>query len=161
MNLSERKQILNNNRKHYVSNAGWYSLMYPKTWVAQESEECTTFSDPENGVGALQISAYETPTYQNSKDTLLRYLLDNDISFDEGELTFQIDDGKSTASYRYLQGLWFKRVWFISKGNRLLMITYNCKAEHQGKEDQLIEEIVRAIIVESGTPISNSAMVGQ
>jgi len=153
MNPNERKQTLSNNRKRYVSKAGWYSLSYPNSWVVQEAEECSTFTDPKNGVGALQISAYETPTPQNAKDTLLEYLSDNDVYFDEREITLQVDDGRSTASYSYTQGLWFKRVWFVSEGNRLLMITYNCKSEHQGKEDGAVEEIVRSLVLDSEAAI--------
>src|SRR5687768_5264492 len=99
MSQNRRNRILNDGQKLYISKAGWYSLRYPGSWTAEEGEDCTTFSNPENGVGALQVSAYETPTKQNPKDLLLEFLSDHDISIDEKKLIFQRDNGRSTASY--------------------------------------------------------------
>ena len=120
MNPSARNQTLSKGGTLYTSKAGWYSLRYPRSWVAEDSEDCTTFSDPENGVGALQISAYETPTHQDSKDILVEFLSDNQIPLDETKLAFEKNEGRCTASYSYSQGPWFKRIWFVSESNRLL-----------------------------------------
>ena len=51
MNPSARNQTLSKGGTLYTSKAGRYSLRYPRSWVAEDSEDCTTFSDPENGVG--------------------------------------------------------------------------------------------------------------
>ena len=157
MSQSGRNRTLNDGTKLYISKANWYSLRYPGSWTAEEGEDCTTFSDPENGVGALQISAYETPTGQDPKDLLLEYLSDYDISFDGKKLIFQRDNALSTASYSYSEGPWFKRVWFVSEGNHLLMITYTCKVEHQGKEDREVEKIVHSVTVEAENSMSRKA----
>lgn len=147
MSRSGRNQTLGEG-KLYTSKAGWYSLRYPANWVAEEDEECTTFSDPQSGVGALQVSAYETPTYQDCKETLLEYLSDHGVSVVEGNAKVENQDGKCIASYSYTQGLWFRSVWFISEDHHLLMITYNCKIEHLGKEDREVDELVASVTIE-------------
>ena len=148
MNPSARNQTLSKGGRLYPSKAGWYSLRYPRSWVAEDSEDCTTFSDPENGVGALQISAYETPTHQDSKDILVEFLSDNQIPLDETKLAYEKNEGRCTASYSYSQGPWFKRIWFVSESNRLLMITYTTKVGDHEKEDKEVEEIIHSVVIE-------------
>lgn len=148
MSPNVRNPTLNENEKHYVSKAGWYSLRYPSYWIVEEGQECTTFFDPENGVGALQVSAYETPTKQNPKDVLMEYLSDHSIPFDEKKLICREADGRSIASYNYAAEPWFKRVWFISEDNHLLMITHNRKGKYQETEDREVERIVDSVIIE-------------
>ncbi len=155
MNQSGRNRSLNSGQKLYISKANWYSLRYPGSWRSEEDEDCTTFSDPENGVGALQVSAYETPATKDPKDLLLEYLSDHGISLVEKKLIFQRDDGRSMASYSYTEGPWLKRIWFVSKGNHLLMITYNRKVDHQGMEDQVVDKVVHSVTIEAENSMSS------
>lgn len=141
----------------YTSKAGWYSLRYPGNWVVEEGEECTTFSDPQRGVGALQVSAYETPTYQNCEETMLEYLSDHGVSVLEGNVEVQNQEGKCIASYSYTQEPWFRRVWFISEDHKLLMITYNCSIEHRGKEDREVNELVASVTIEATVDLQRPA----
>jgi hypothetical protein len=78
---------------------------------------------------------------------LLEYLSDHAISLEEHELIIQRDNAPAIAAYSYTRDQWFRRVWFVSEGNRLLMITYNCKSEHKGIEDPKVEKIVESLKV--------------
>ena len=132
-------------------------MSYPEQWIAEDGEECVTFFEPETGAGALQISAYQTPTYQNCEDVLIEYLSDNAISLVERNLILQQDNSKCMASYNYQHGPWFKRVWFIGHGKHILLITYNCKIENQGMEDQTIKQIVSSVAIDGGRGGSDKA----
>jgi hypothetical protein len=145
MNPSRRTPNRSDEEKQFVSKAGWYSLLYPSHWVVQEEEDCDTFSDPENGVGALQVSAYQTPGSQNSLAVLREYLSDSNARHDENKLVSYEKAGTSIASCDYMQGRWAKRVWFLSCGNYLLMVTYNCKVEDQEVEAREVERVLESI----------------
>ena len=129
----------------FVSRSGWYSIRYPSHWTVEDEEDCTTLSDMENGVGALQISAYQTPSHQNPKEVLREYLADNDISYESHSLISQKEDQSDIASYKYTQDRWAKQVWFVSFRKTLLMITYTCKVEDQGVEEGEVEEMIRSV----------------
>jgi len=138
-------------RKLYKSRAGGYGLKYPPDWEIEEGNECVTIYDPRKGLGALQASAYRTPTPQNPKDVLLEYLSDNDVPIEEKEIILHKTNGKTMASYEYIEGPWYKKVWFISQDSCLLLVTYNCKVEHKKEEEiDKVEEIVHSIIVTTG-----------
>jgi uncharacterized protein DUF3805 len=132
-------------RSLYISQAGWYSLKYPPAWEVEEDEACVTIYDPHNGVGALQISAYRTPDHQNPKSVLLEHLSDDGVTPDRKRIKVHKNNGKTVASYNYVESPWYKKIWFISQDTFLLLITYNCKTEHEGKEAGAVEEIIRSI----------------
>ena len=145
---NRRVDIRDRGLRHYLSKAGWYSVSYPSFWTVEESEECVTFSDPVNGVGVLQFSAYQTPSHQNCKDILLEYLSDNGISAEDGNIANEEKAGRCVASCSYEQGSRFKRIWFMSCGCRLLMITYICDVGEQEKENREVERIVGSAKIE-------------
>jgi hypothetical protein len=153
MNRNANSQSNDKGNNLYVSRAGWYALSYPATWVIEESEDCATLLNPANGVGALQISAYETPSHQDCKEVLSEYLSDKGISFRERNASFENHPNRCIAKYEYEENRWFKCLWYISQDNRLLMITYNCKLEYRGREDREVEQIVSSVTVRSKSKV--------
>lgn len=151
MNPDGKNKAANELEKHYISAATWYSLKYPRTWEVEEDEGYSTFFEPESGVGAFQVSAYETPSPQDCEAILLEYLADHGIQSSQCERTVETQNGKCIAACRYTENAWFRRVWFISEDNRLLMLTYNCKTEHRGKEDRQIESIIESVTINPET----------
>jgi len=49
---------------NYVSPQGWYRLEYPDSWEVEEDDVYTTFTKSDDGVGALQFSAYQADVPQ-------------------------------------------------------------------------------------------------
>lgn len=131
----------------YTSRNGWYRLTYPSSWIVEEEEDLATFSDPVNGVGALQISAFKAPNPQDPTQLLLEYLSDHDLRLDREKLRSYTVNGKSVASYGYKTPPWSKRIWFVCQARYILFVTYNCKLEHTGREDREVEKIVASIII--------------
>lgn len=129
----------------FVSPSGWYSLMYPETWQVDTDSDCATFTKRDDGLGALQISAYKTPGEESALDILLEHL-------DDGEIvaTTIVDtsvDGQETAtcSYETNGSLW--KVWCLTKDGHFLFVTYNRDAASKGIEDSDISSILASIRV--------------
>lgn len=145
---NQRKNRLQNisaDRTLYKSRTGWYNLKYPTYWHAEQEEACLTMYNSVNSVGVLQVSAYHTPSQQDSKDVLLEYLSDNRVSFENEGISVYKSDNKNVATYFYIEDHWYKKVWFISEGLFLFLITYTCKVGQQEKESSEIEDIVSSI----------------
>lgn len=117
----------------YTSPSFWYSLSYPKTWEFEEGTDCTTFYKKNSDVEVLQISAYETDTPQSATENLIEYLNEEEV---EAEIkTDLMQDGEEIATCSYEKNEYKTRVWFITKGVRLLFITFNSLINmHEGFE---------------------------
>ena len=87
--------------------------------------------DPENGVGALHISAYEIPAPVDPKEELLKHLSDHKPPPDPEEVLEALDGTKRTASFEYVSNHSFQKIWFISHKNHLALATYECDAEEK------------------------------
>ena len=103
----------------------WWSMEVAAGWLADESAECTTFSR-EDGVGALQISAYKHDSDMVPMDDV-RDFIRGELHDEEtlqrlccGEFIGlgidYVDDGK----------FWLKR--WLHRGPLLLYVTYNSNA---------------------------------
>ena len=64
----------------FISRAGWYSLRHPLDWTAEEGDTFLELCEPEQGVGALHISAYQTPGPVDPREELLEALSDSEPS---------------------------------------------------------------------------------
>lgn len=127
----------------YTSSSHWYSLMYPTTWEFEEVENCTTFYKRHNGTGALQISAYETDVPQSATENLYEYLHDKKV---EAEVSTDLmPDGQELATCSYEEDDLFTKVWFITKGNHLVFVTYNSNSFSRAQEEADVEVILQSL----------------
>lgn len=107
----------------YTSPNGWFTLIYPHSWEFEESDECTTFYRVSDGVGALQISAYDTDQSRSASDILFNYLADEEI---ETQVTTDLrPDGYEIATCSYVAGSMNTKIWLITRGNCFAFVTYN------------------------------------
>ena len=134
----------------YKSPIGLYSLSFPENWKVEENQEFVTFSEPQNGVGALQISSYSTPEKQSSEELLLDYLSENGVVLDQSRIITKSLFGANVAHFEFIDLTWYRRVWFICRENYLLFVTYNCKIQSQNFERAQIERIIGSIRVGVG-----------
>lgn len=136
-------------------NFGFFSLSLLKGWSVlppdeNEQEMPLTIADPDNGVGALQISTAKflqgkSPNL-SSKDLL--QLLD-DFSEQRG-LTFPFDqvnksNCKSYVGKSYQSENQLIRIWYASNGKDVLLITYIYDWNLKDKEKTEIEQMVNSI----------------
>lgn len=128
---------------NYISPDGWYSLAFPNTWAYEVENDCTTFYKSDNGVGALQISAYETDIPQSPKENLIEYLEGKDINVKLEESVLRNDQQMAEAVIE--NGDSYTRVLFISKGNYLLFITYLCDTSDKTIEQEDVNTVLASI----------------
>ncbi len=127
----------------YVSPNNWYVLTYPETWEVEDDEDCTTFVKRYAGVGALQISAYETDVPQSALENLLEYFKDERIRAEiETNIT---DEGQQSATGSFEKKGSFTRVWFITKGSLLLFVTYNCDPQSKTLDADDVDTILSSL----------------
>jgi len=131
---------INQNSLIYTSPSKWYSLQYPLSWSVEEDENCTTFYK-KDGIGALQISAYDTGSLQSAKNNLVEYLNDEDIE-DETKISCYNSRGKEIALCYYNKEDDFFKVWIITKGIILLLVTYNCEMQLKDTEIAEVDNII-------------------
>lgn len=129
----------------YTSPSGWFSFYYTEAWEIEVSENCTTLYKGNGGVGALQISAYETETPQSAHDSLIEYLSDEGI---EAAIKTQIvNQGQQIAHCSYEENDSYTKIWFITRGIYLLFMTYNCELSSKALEIEEVDTIVESLQV--------------
>lgn len=109
-----------------------------------------TIADPENGVGAIQITpavfrAGKAPDI--SIEDLASMLCD--FAMAQGLGTAKpvrvVNDSMLVVRAEFLCADDFIVVWYVSDGTNILLITYVCQAEVQALEREVSESIVRSV----------------
>jgi len=133
------------NKHRYISRAGWYSIEYPEGWVVEEGRDLVTLYRPQGGVGALQISAYQTPEPQDCRSVLLDYLDDQKVSIGKKAVMVQQDRIKSVSTHGYEEDDSYHQVWVVTQTEYLLFVTYNCRSALRDTETIDVHEMVQSI----------------
>jgi hypothetical protein len=136
-------------KKAFISRSGWFSLHHPAHWEVDEDEYIAVY-DPENGVGALHVSAYEAPETVDPRAELLEHLSQDHPSIRLEDLQTWVDGPRTIASFESIADGSFDKVWFIAQGSYLVIATYNSDAEDKDKEEKTIEEIIHSIEIVPG-----------
>jgi hypothetical protein len=134
--------------KAFVSRAGWYSLRHPLEWTVEEDDTCVELFDPDQGVGALHISAYQTPSPVDPREELLDALSDYKPPPRVEDVAMTLEGTKKAASFESVSNHSFQKTWYISDKNYLVLVTYDCGDENKDKELEIVEDIVRSIELE-------------
>jgi hypothetical protein len=109
-----------------------------------------TLGNAESGVGALQFSpavyeSGEAPSIGvDELDAMLR-----DFAINRG-LTGPFDrwtssTGAMVVSESFHCGSAFVRVWYISDGKSVILITYVCDWEHRNEESELVDAVIKSV----------------
>ena len=121
----------------------WWQLDLALNWEAEVNEQCVTLFHPD-GVGALQLSAYQKPNQALvQKDDLLsatkldperyRHLGEQDWGEFHGyQLVYAVDDT-------------FWRRWWLANGPTFLFVTYNCDKADMDAELELINTMLGSL----------------
>lgn len=132
--------------KKIISNAGYYEVSIPDTWVFEKTDNLITIFAEQHAAGALQISSYLVANdYQMNLRTELAEVVaehlgkrieavEKDIFVDERAVFIRLVETDSYWEYRMM---FEKQV--------LLLITYNCMFEDAAREEKQISEIIKTI----------------
>ena len=119
----------------------WWELQLAAGWTAEQDEECVTICHPD-GLGALQISAYQKP-----EAITPAHLLDvADINADQKEQLSKSRCGDFEGFYLAKSiGDGFHRSWWLGSENTILFVTYNWDANYSDTEGAAVDTMVSSL----------------
>lgn len=107
--------------KTFLSPKAWYSLIYPDTWLYEIDDVCTTFFR-EDGVGAFQISAYETESRESAAVNLREYLDSKGIEAVIEQ--YAPSNGSEQVSSNFVLDGSLNKVWMFASDGHFVFMTY-------------------------------------
>lgn len=119
----------------------YWAVNYPFDWIVEKHSECTSFY-AQDGVGALQVSAYLKDKEVTQKDLMefIRGEVPKDENLRKAELSGYV--GLET-DYKYVDHYW--RMWFLMRKNIMLYVTYNCEFDDRNTERDTINQMVESL----------------
>lgn len=127
--------------------SAFYNLDIPDSYSIESEDGVNTIYDPE-GVGAINISAYEIP---KSYEFDLEYELADFVSSvtkiapENADHVFETSDHRCYTEYIDEDSAW--RFWLHFENNKAIFISYNCKIEQQEEETEMVDSIVDSLKV--------------
>jgi hypothetical protein len=116
-------------------------------WLADRDNDCVTIAN-HDGVGALQISAFQKPNGDVTKADLLD-AADLDEPAQQHLRNIECGDFQGLAlSFADDQTFW--RQWWIASGATMLFVTYNCDVEHKESDREIIDEMIASLKMRRG-----------
>ncbi|MCG6968196.1 MAG: hypothetical protein LJE85_00380 [Gammaproteobacteria bacterium] len=118
----------------------WGIELLPE-WIGEHEEDCSTIYHP-NGVGALQISAYSKDSEVTEEDL-------KDLASEHIEAGTKLAPAISgdfrgfTLAFGIESEFW--QHWYVSSGNKVLFVTYNCEDQDKVHEISQIKEMVATL----------------
>jgi hypothetical protein len=116
------------------------SFEFPENWATSKDKNIVSVYDAINGLGSLQFSVYFKNNNEliNLSDELEEYLSkrheDFEILLKENFAYCNCLDEENK--------LW--HYWLFQKANNIIFATYNCALDDGGKEDKIVDTIVRS-----------------
>ena len=125
-------------KNRYMDNKFGFIFFYPNDWIWEKEENIITVYNPKNGLGALQFSIYYVG---NDREINLKVELE-DFLEDYNSFKVEIIEGKAYSRIKDEDRIWY--YWFFQSGNSLILATYNCEIKDEGKENELIKNILNS-----------------
>ena len=125
-------------KNRYMDNKFGFIFFYPNDWIWEKEENIITVYNPKNGLGALQFSIYYVG---NDREINLKVELE-DFLEDYNSFKVEIIEDKAYSRIKDEDRIWY--YWFFQSGNSLILATYNCEIKDEGKENELIKNILNS-----------------
>jgi hypothetical protein len=128
---------------------GGYSAILPDGWTHAREKSSVSFFNSESGSGAINISCYYPP-FGVIPDPV-RMIQDLHCAMSapsDGvailDLPSKMPGRKCLLSEFIAKGVAW-RIWVIANDSRAVIITYNCKIDSQGVEDEAVDQFVEGL----------------
>lgn len=122
--------------------ATWWSIKVAPNWRAESEAECTTLWQ-EEGVGALQISAYKYVSSPVPANDLSDFM---DGEFPDDTLIESVTQGQFAGvgvEYVLEEKFWRKR--WLTNGQLLVYVTYNCDLANRSIETSTVDQMLETL----------------
>ena len=122
--------------------SAWWSIELPTGWVGGREDTCASFWS-ENGVGALQISAYYRDAVAVTDSELYDFAKDELI---EGATPQDSNCGEFNGiTVSFFNGQKFWRKWWLRSDSLLLYVTYSCDVTDRTVESETVNRILTTL----------------
>ena len=121
--------------------ADGFVITLPDDWEIKNDSDVLSLFDPNNGIGALQFSPF-TPPDINAIDPVKE--LKDYLESKYPVVSIRLAD--NTAVSNVIDDDLFWRYWLIKGEKSILFVSYNCLNIDRGKEDKVIDEILKSIL---------------
>lgn len=118
-------------------------ITFPDDWKLEKDNEVVSLFEPKKGVGALQFSSYSPP---HDIDLIkVDKELEDFLKDKYGVIEVKLANNYSYFSITDEDDL-FWRYWLFKGQKAMMFISYNCEADDRGKEDKIVDEIIKSVL---------------
>ncbi len=109
----------------------------PPGWAVYPSEDCTTFQQEHEAIGAFQVSSY-------CKD---KSVTEDDLQKFAGNVPLAAITTPNFSGFRtrFSEDDVFWTKWWLRAGNQMIYVTYNCLLDDNGREDEQIAQLMLSL----------------
>jgi|GEM_PF-3743135 len=134
----------------YTDPNGTYSVVIPDEWEYVAVSHSIAFYNP-NGFGALNVSSMRSPKgVPADPELVIRDFVPKHV-LEGGSLRIlhqaPPDEKMSVAYTAYLADDDAWRVWVTAHSDRVVTASYNCKMVSKGKEDAIVDDIIKSMML--------------
>ena len=127
--------------QQYVDQSTGLKFDYPLGWEVRIDGNTISVFDPSQGVGALQFSLYRTCT--TDADSNIHGILKSYLETRHEKYDIKRNEECRSATATNQDGtVW--RYWIGAVNGTLILATYNCVASDTGKEEAIVQQIVKS-----------------
>ena len=122
----------------------WWGIELPEEWAAQAEDDTVSLVDCDE-LGSIDISAIRRESGDVTRAEL-EALAQETIA--AGHAAQEVSLGPLTGiGFEYLEQGEYWREWYLGRGPLLLLVTYNCDAEHRDFDRPLVDDILSTITI--------------
>lgn len=112
----------------------------PNEWKSETNDGVVSLYEPDNGVGALQLSFYlDNASFIDPSEELESYLGNK-----HEKIIVKIIDGRAYFDIEDEYGVYWQ-YWLFLQDRTVIFASYNCDKSDKGIEDHIVKEIIGSI----------------
>jgi len=120
-----------------------WTLLVPEGWFAERDDDSIVIVD-EDDVSNIEISSLKREQGVVSTDEINEFAADLITAGHAGQNVTVA--GFNGLLFEYEDDEEWVREWYLAKGPLLLLITHCCDAEHQGLDNQSVDQLLSSLV---------------
>ncbi len=122
----------------------WWSLELPEQWSARADDDTVSLVDCDE-LGSIDISAMRRESGDVEAAELEALAQETlDAGNEPGPVTLGPLSG---IAFEFLEEGEYWREWYLCAGSLLMLVTYNCDAEHRDFDRLLVDDILATLTI--------------
>lgn len=132
----------------YKSKSNIFSIKVPENYLVEEDGNTISITENENGVGAINLSAYAIPATYNFD---IGMELSDFISSNKYANNAEVLPAQEVGADNYeekefvIEGQYYWKYWVLFKNNKAVFGSYNCNFSDRFVEKGIVKEVIDSI----------------